>query len=47
MKQTFVRHLGSLLLFSLAATASAELGHGQTVEKMRLGYSGTGINSRR
>lgn len=43
MKKTVMRHLTSLLI--CLWIASAEFAFGQTLEKMRLGYSGTGINN--
>jgi NitT/TauT family transport system substrate-binding protein len=43
--KTFGQHVTALLIFLLAALAAINLAFAQTVEKMRLGYSGTGINN--
>ena len=43
MKKPIMRHLTSLLI--CLWIASVEIAFGQTLEKMRLGYSGTGVNS--
>jgi len=45
MKKTLIRHLVLLLVLLLPGTACLELAHGQPLDKMRLGYSGTGINN--